>query len=318
MSISFGSVTRSELALFLSCSLLRSAIRCLSTHKKSALVALLMVGLVVGIVGCAQSETSPLPPQQRLRVATTTSLYDTGLWGYLEPMFEEEYEVELDVMSAGTGKALEYGRRGDVAVITVHAKAREEQFIAEGYGVARVPFAYNYFLIVGPAADPAGIKGLSPEEAFQKLMETGGGSFVSRGDDSGTHSKEKSIWKNAGYEYEEVQKAGTWYIEAGAGMGPTLMMASEKQAYTLTDAGTFLIYRGKLELVPVVDRGDTLLNVYSAVAVSPGIIPEAGIEMADNLISFLTSPEIQELIANYGVEEYGRQLFIPCAGAEPK
>ncbi len=279
---------------------------------------IVMASLVVGISGCAKSAASPLPPQQRLRVATTTSLYDTGLWRYLEPMFEEKYEIELDVMYAGTGKALEYGRRGDVAVITVHSKAREEQFIAEGYGVARVPFAYNYFLVVGPEADPAGIKGLSPEEAFQKLMGMGSGSFVSRGDDSGTHSKEKSIWKNAGYEYEEVQKAGTWYIEAGTGMGPTLMMASEKQAYTLTDVGTFLAYQGKLELVPIVDKGDILLNVYSAIAVSPEIVPEAKIEMANNLINFLTSPEIQELIANYGVEEYGRQLFIPCAGAEPE
>ena len=279
---------------------------------------IVMASLVVGISGCAKSAASPLPPQQRLRVATTTSLYDTGLWGYLEPMFEEKYEVELDVMYAGTGKALEYGKRGDVDIITVHSKAREEQFIAEGYGVARVPFAYNYFLVVGPEADPAGIKGLSPEEAFQKLMGTGGGSFVSRGDDSGTHSKEKSIWKNAGYEYEEVQKAGTWYIEAGTGMGPTLMMASEKQAYTLTDVGTFLAYQGKLELVPVVDRGDILLNVYSAIAVSLEIIPEARTEIANNLINFLTSPDIQELIANYGVEEYGRQLFVPCAGAEPE
>ena len=279
---------------------------------------LLMVSLVMGITGCTKSAASPMPPQQRLRVATTTSLYDTGLWGYLEPMFEEQYNVELDVMYAGTGKAIEYGKRGDVDIITVHSKAREEQFIAEGYGVARVPFAYNYFLVVGPEVDPAGIKGLSPEEAFQKLMGTGGGSFVSRGDDSGTHSKEKSIWKNAGYEYEEVQKAGSWYIEAGTGMGPTLMMASEKQAYTLTDVGTFLAYQGKLELVAVVDRGDILLNVYSAIAVSPEIIPEAGTDMANNLINFLTSPEIQELIANYGVEEYGRQLFIPCAGAEPE
>ncbi|MFQ5996556.1 MAG: substrate-binding domain-containing protein [Dehalococcoidales bacterium] len=251
-------------------------------------------------------------------MATTTSLYDTGLWGYLEPMFEERYNVELDVMYAGTGKALEYGRRGDVDVITVHSKAREEEFIAEGYGVKRVPFAYNYFLIVGPEADPAGIKGLSPEEAFQKLMETGSGSFVSRGDDSGTHSKEKSIWKKAGYEYEAVQEAGTWYIEAGSGMGPTLMMASEKQAYTLTDMGTYLAYKGKLELVPIVDKGDMLLNVYSAIAANPEKVKGVRIDMANNLINFLTSPEIQELIGSYGVEEYGMQLFIPCAGVEPK
>ena len=280
---------------------------------------IILLSLVFGTIGCTVStEASPLPPQQRLRVATTTSLYDTGLWGYLEPMFEEQYSVELDVMYAGTGKALEYGQRGDVDIITVHSKAREEAFVAEGYGVQRVPFAYNYFLIVGPEADPAGIRRMAPEDAFKQLMNRGSGSFVSRGDDSGTHSKEKSIWKKAGYEYEEVQGAGTWYIEAGTGMGPTLMMASEKQAYTLTDMGTYLAYKGKLELVPIVDKGDILLNVYSAIAVSPENAPKTKIDMANNLISFLTSSEIQELTGEYGVEEYGMQLFTPCAGAEPK
>ena len=285
----------------------------------SILTALLIVIIsVMGAVGCASpSEASPLPPKQRLRVATTTSLYDTGLWSYLEPMFEEQYGVELDVMYAGTGKALEYGRRGDVDIITVHSRAREEAFIAEGYGVERVPFAYNYFLIVGPPGDPAGIKGMSPEEAFKKLMETGSGSFVSRGDDSGTHAKEKSIWVKAGYEYEAVQQAGVWYIEAGTGMGPTLMMASEKQAYTLTDMGTYLAYKGKLELVPIVDKGDILLNVYAAIAVNPENVKGVKIDMANNLIVFLTSSEVQELIGEYGVAEYGMQLFTPCAGAEP-
>jgi len=232
---------------------------------------IVLSSILIGAVGCeaATAESSPLAPQQRLRVATTTSLYDTGLWGYLEPMFEEKYNVELDVMYAGTGKAIEYGRRGDVDIITVHSKTDEEQFIADGYGVERVPFAYNYFLIVGPESDPAGIKGLTPEDAFKKLMNTGSGSFVSRGDDSGTHSKEKAIWKGAGYEYEEVQGAGAWYIETGTGMGQTLMMASEKEAYTLTDMGTYLAYKGKLELVPIVDKGDILLNVYSAIAVNP-------------------------------------------------
>ncbi len=284
----------------------------------SLIPAIALISLIIGMVGCGDSTASPLPPQERLRVATTTSLYDTGLWGYLEPMFEEHYNVELDVMYAGTGKALEYGRRGDVDVITVHSKAREEQFVAEGYGVARVPFAYNYFLIVGPADDPAGITGLTPENAFKTLMETGIGSFVSRGDDSGTHGKEKAIWEAAGFDYETVRIAGAWYIEAGIGMGPALMMASEKQAYTLTDMGTFLAYKAKIDLVPIVDKGDILLNVYSAIAINPEVNPTTKIEMANNLISFLTSPEIQELIGDYGVEEYGMQLFTPCAGAEPK
>ena len=286
----------------------------------SLIAVTLIIGLIAGAIGCKAEPTlgAPLPPQQRLRVATTTSLYDTGLWGYLEPMFEEKYEIELDVMYAGTGIALEYGMRGDVNIITVHSKSREEQFVAEGYGVERVPFAYNYFLIVGPESDPAGIKGMSPEDAFSKLMETGSGGFVSRGDDSGTHSKEKAIWKKAGFDYETVQKAGEWYIEAGRGMGPTLLMASEKQAYTLSDTGTFLSYKGKIELVPIVDEGDILLNVYSAIAVNPEKHTETNIEMANNLIDFLISPETQRLIGDYGVEEYGMQLFTPCAGAEPE
>ena len=277
---------------------------------------LVLLGLLATTIGCTAQGAEPLPPQQRLRVATTTSLYDTGLWGYLEPMFEKEYGVEMDIIYAGTGIALEYGRRGDVDVITVHSKTHEEQFVAEGYGVERVPFAYNYFLIVGSENDPASIKGMSPEDALKKLMETGSGKFISRGDDSGTHGKEKSIWKQAGYDYEVVTQA-EWYIEAGRGMGPTLFMASEEQAYTLSDMGTFLAYKGKLDLEPMIDKGDILLNVYSAIAINPEKNPKTNIEMANNLIAFLTSPQVQELIGNYGVKEYGLQLFTPCAGAEP-
>jgi len=273
------------------------------------IVGIALVSLIGGTAGCATSA---------VRVATTTSLYDTGLWGYLEPMFEEQYHVELDIMYAGTGKALEYGRRGDVDVIVIHSQAREEQFVADGYGVERVPFAYNYFLIVGPDDDPAGIKDLNPGEALTRLMETGSGSFVSRGDDSGTHGKEKEIWEVAGFDYEAVRKAGNWYIEAGIGMGPALMMVSEKQAYTLTDIGTFLAYKDRIDLVPIVDRGDVMLNVYAAIAINPERHPRTKIDMANNLIDFITSPEIQELIGSYCVEEYGMQLFTPCAGVEPE
>ena len=283
----------------------------------SVLAGLVLLSVLASITSCAAQGAAALPPQERLRVATTTSLYDSGLWEHLEPIFENEYGVEVDILYAGTGIALEYGKRGDVDVIIVHAKAREEQFVADGYGLERVPFAYNYFLIVGPAADPAGIKGLSPEDAFKKLFDTGSGSFISRGDDSGTHGKEKTIWKQAGFDYEKVRKAGQWYIEAGRGMGPTLLMASEKQAYTLTDIGTFLSYKGQAELVPLIDKGSILLNVYSVIAINRDKHPKTNAEMAENMVNFLTSPQIQELIGNYGVKEYGMPLFIPCAGAEP-
>ncbi len=290
---------------------LKKIIRCL-------LGILILLSLVASSFGCTASEVKPLQPLPRLKVATTTSLYDTGLWGYLEPMFEEKYNVGVDVISLGSGAAFEYAKRGDVDVITIHDKTNEEKFVADGYGVKRVPFAYNYYLIVGPAADLAGIKGLSSEEAFRKLMESGKGSFISRGDNSGTHSKEKAIWKTAGFDYATVEKAGAWYIESGKGMGPTLQMASEKQAYTLTDMGTYLSYKSKLELVPIVDKGSILLNVYSVIAVNPQKVTVVkNLDMANNLISFLTSPEIQKLIGNYGVKEYGLQLFTPCAGAEP-
>jgi len=177
--------------------------------------------------------------------------------------------------------------------------------------------------MVGPAADPAGITEMSPEEAFKRLMEEGKKNpdqvqFVSRGDDSGTHEKEKAIWKQAGYDYEAVRVAGAWYIDSGRGMGPTLLLANEQQAYTLSDMGTFLAYGGELDLVPIIDKGDILLNVYSAIAINTERHPKANIDMANNLIDFLTSPEIQKLIGKYGVEEFGMQLFIPCAGAEPK
>ena len=293
--------------------------RNLKRHGLKTFTSLVLIILITTMAGCsAQTASSaPLPPKQRLRVATTTSLYDTGLWGYLEPAFEEKYYIELDVLYAGTGIALEYGMRGDVDVITVHSKSREEQYVAEGYGVERVPFAYNYFLIVGPESDPAGIKGMSPEDAFRKLMGNGNANFISRGDDSGTHGKEKAIWKTAGYEYDAVREAGSWYIETGRGMGPTLLMASEKQGYTLTDMGTFLSYKGQMQLAAIVDKGDILLNVYSVIAGNPEKNPKVNYEMADNMVNFLTSPEIQGLIGKYGVEEYGMQLFTPCAGACP-
>jgi tungstate transport system substrate-binding protein len=277
--------------------------------------ALLIASLLIGFVGCGG--TGPLEAQERLRVATTTSLYDTGLWGYLEPMFEDKYDVEVDILSAGTGIALEYGMRGDVDVITVHSKSREEAFVADGYGVERVPFAYNYFLIVGPADDPADIMDMSPEDAFDTLFQSASASFISRGDDSGTHGKEKAIWAAAGYDYEEVRTAGSWYVEAAGGMGQTLLRASEMGGYTLTDMGTFLAYQGDLSLVPIVQEGSILLNVYSVIAVNPESDPNTNIDMANNMVAFLTSPEIQQLIGEYGVDEYGMQLFTPCAGAEP-
>ena len=294
--------------------------RRIGTRTRVMALAMMAVAVIIIVI------TVPRVPA--LKVATTSSLYDTGLWGQLEPMFEGQYGVKLQIFYAGTGIALEYGKRGDVDAVVIHDRAREEQFVAEGHGVERVPFAYNYFLIIGPEDDPAGIRGLEPEVAFRKLMEKGTQEpdrviFVSRGDDSGTHAREKAIWDAAGFEYHEV-RGSSWsqardgYIEAARGMGPTLLMANEKGAYTLTDNGTFLTHEGNLELVPIVDTGAVLLNVYSVIAVNPEKHSGADAEVAGHLVALLTSPEVQDLIASYGVADYGVSLFIPCAGAEPE
>jgi tungstate transport system substrate-binding protein len=285
------------------------------------LAVLILASLIVGSIGCSSAENfgEIAKSQTRLKVATTTSLYDTGLWTYLEPKFEKEYDIELDVISAGSGVALTYGKNGDVDVLTVHSRADELKFISDNYGLERVWFAYNYFLIVGPEDDPAGLKGLTAEQAFKKLYENpGSGKFVSRGDSSGTHSKEKAIWKSAGYSDYDAMKtaaiAAGWYIDAGKGMGETLIMADEKQAYTLTDEGTYLATKSGKDLVPIIDTGSILLNVYSVIVCTKSTKQTE----AQWMVDFLTSEETQKLIGEYGKSTYGKSLFNPCAGeAEP-
>lgn len=264
----------------------------------------------------------PTGTKQTLMLATTTSLYDTGLLDELKPIFEEQYNADLRIVYAGTGKALEYGKRGDVDVLTIHDRTREDQFVDDGYGINRKCFAYNYFLIVGPESDPAGIKGMTPEDAVRTIMNEGRNNskvqFVSRGDNSGTHAKEKKVWASAGLDYEEVRNSGTWYVEAGSGMGPTLIMSNEKSAYTLADIGTFLAFKGDIELVSLVEQGDILLNVYGVIAINPETHQYTNITMANNFINFMISKEVQQIIAEYDVEEYGRPLFYPLAGGECK
>jgi tungstate transport system substrate-binding protein len=276
----------------------------------------------------AATETKPAVAQPipvtagipRFKIATTTSLYDTGLWNYLEPMFEKKANVRLDIVYAGTGVALEYGKRGDVDALVVHDPEAEAKFIAEGYGINKRSFAFNHFLIAGPAADPAGIKGLTPDQAFKKIYEGGVADparvkFISRGDNSGTHSKEKLIWQSAGYKYEDIQKSGPWYVETGKGMGPCLLMANEQQAYVLADISTFLAFKGKVTVVPLVEQGALFLNVYDVMAINPEKIKTAKmLPTANTFINWLMSDEVQDIIATYGVAEYGRPLFSPLKG----
>jgi tungstate transport system substrate-binding protein len=282
----------------------------------------LVLTLLATVFGCTEV-LGPSP--EVLRVATTTSLYDTGLWDALEDLFEPKYNADLQITAKGTGAALALGRSGDVDVVTVHDPAQEAAFIdgdyavkAETFGTERVTWAYNYFIIVGPESDPAGIGNLTgslaPEEAFQKIQIEGKADpdtvkFVSRGDESGTHGKEKAIWASAGYNYTaDIEGSGApagWYVEAGTGMGATLQIADELMAYTLTDKGTFLAYQGDLDLVPLVDKGDIMLNVYAVMICKNGL----HYEMANNLVNFLRSDAIQALIAGFRMPEYGEPLF---------
>lgn len=258
----------------------------------------------------------PFVTKEKLVVATTTSLYDTGLLDAIENEFEAKYSIDLYFISVGTGLAIEHARRGDADVILVHAPPKEFSFLREGYGVCRKIVAYNFFMIVGPAEDPANIAGLPPVQALTKIAELGrmgACTWVSRGDDSGTHIKEKLLWKSAGFNWEALREE-KWYMEAGAGMGKTLQMANEKSAYTLTDAGTYLKYRKEnlISLGELVTRGKELLNVYSVIAVNPNVHPEVNFKGAIKFIKFLVSEEGQRIIGEYGRNIYGESLFQPA------
>jgi len=273
-----------------------------------------MVALLL-ICGCTGTTTDPTPAEkQQLRIATTTSLDDTKLLNHLSSIFEKQYNAEVLVISAGTGKALEYGQRGDVDVLMVHDRAREDVFLADGYGINRRVFAYNFFILIGPEADPAGIKGMEPTKAFATIREKGMTDknvvFVSRGDASGTHAKEQTLWKGAGFNYStDIQGSGDWYLEAGKGMGETLTMANEKEAYTLSDIGTYLAYKGNLDLVTLVDEGDQLLNVYCAMQINPAKYPDINSTIAKDWVNFMISDGVQKEIASFGVDKYGQPLF---------
>lgn len=254
---------------------------------------------------------------QTLLIATTTSLYDTGLLDYLQPIFEKKYNVKLKITSQGTGKAIELAKNGDADVLLVHSPSQELAFMKDGYGINRRSFASNSFIIIGPANDPAGIKGMTPEAAFTTLAikgtnKTAGVVFVSRGDGSGTHSAEKAIWAKDGYNYTtQIQKSGSWYVEAGKGMGETLQMANEKGAYTLTDEGTYLAYKKNLAITPLITQGASLLNIYSVMTVYNDKQPADKIKMANNFVNFLIDPATQGEIGSFGVDKYGKALFIP-------
>jgi tungstate transport system substrate-binding protein len=255
--------------------------------------------------------------KERLMVSTTTSLFDTGLLDTIEIQFESKYPIDVCFISVGTGLAVTHAQRGDADLILVHSPNQENQFLTQGYGLCRKIVAYNYFAIIRPNEDPAKINGLTDtSQALSKIVEAGRNqqaTWISRGDDSGTHTKEKQLWAEADYNWTQMRNED-WYQETGAGMGATLKTANQLQAYTLTDMGTYLAYykEGIVKLRPHVTQGEQLLNVYSAIATSKTLHPNVNFDGAITFIKYLVSAEGQQIIADYGKSEYGQSLFHPA------
>lgn len=253
----------------------------------------------------------------RLLIGTTTSLDATGALDQLSKKFGEENNVSVQWIAVGTGQAIEYGKNGDVDVVMVHDRAAENKFIDAGYGLDRRVFASNYFLIAGPESDPAKIAGLSATDAFKAIQKAGTTDtkvvFVSRGDGSGTHSREKLLWKAAGFDYTDVNKS-PWYIDAAAGMGQTLTMANEKDAYVLADSATWNSMESNLTLKPYITDGADLLNVYAVIRVNPDKFPNAGINVdaGKKWENFLISDDTQKFLADFTKD--GKPLFVPAKG----
>ena len=253
----------------------------------------------------AAASEAAAPENPVLRISTTTSVNDSGLLPYLQPYFEKATGYKMEVTSAGTGAAIEKGEKGDADALLVHAKASEEEFIDAGFGVERVPFMYNYFVIVGPKDDPAGVKNCKTAADAFKAIADSKAAFVSRGDDSGTNKKELQIWEAAGVD----PNGQDWYINAGQGMGATLTQAAEREAYTLSDKGTFLSNDANKTLEILLGESEDMKNTYTMIAINPEKWPDTNIDGANAFIDWMTSDEASKLIADFGTAEYGEPLF---------
>jgi tungstate transport system substrate-binding protein len=254
------------------------------------------------------------PPAARanpnLILATTTSTQDSGLLDVLIPLFETESGYAVQTVAVGSGQAMKMGEEGNADVLLVHAPASEVTFMENGFGRERALVMHNDFIIVGPPADPAGIKGMAVVDAL-KALSAGNGTFVSRGDDSGTHKAELTLWKKA--EFDPKAAAPAWYLESGQGMAATLTIASEKGAYTLTDRATYLANKANLQEEILVEGDNALLNVYHVITVNPEKWPKVNYEGAMAFSTFITNPAAQQVIGQFGVDKYRQQLFIPDA-----
>jgi len=258
----------------------------------------------------ASAAASPVG-STNLILATTTSLQDSGLLDVLVPAFEKASGYTVKTVAVGTGQALTMGQQGNADVLFVHAPTQEQTFMDAGWGVDRRLVAHNYFWIVGPASDPAGISGsTSGVDAFKKIAAAGA-TFISRGDNSGTNTKELALWKSAG-----VTPSGSWYVQSGQGMGPTLQIASEKSGYTLTDTATFLANQSKLTLTALVKSDTSLINIYSVIAVNPAKWPKVNAAGAKAFEDFVTGTVGQQLIGSFGTDTYKLALFAPDAGKD--
>ena len=259
----------------------------------------------------ASTQASATPANPDLILATTTSTQDSGLLDVLIPLFEQQTGYKVKTVAVGSGEAIKMGQEGNADVLLVHSPAAEVTFMTDGWGKERTLIMHNDFIIVGPAADPAKIKGLAPADAF-KAIAAASATFAARADKSGTSTKELGIWKKAAIDPSTTKPA--WYLETGQGMGATLTIASEKGAYTLTDRATYLANKDKLQLEILVEKDNSLLNVYHVITIDPVKWPKVNYDGATAFQKFMTDPATQEVIGKFGVDKYGQQLFIPDAG----
>jgi tungstate transport system substrate-binding protein len=267
-------------------------------------LAALMISLFASVIAHGAESKS-----KNIILSTTTSTQDSGLLDVLVPLFEKQTGYSVKTISVGTGQALALAAKGDADVALVHAPSLEKKYLAEGTLLNRRLVMYNDFVIIGPKEDPAKIKSVKSAVAALKSIEQMKARFVSRGDNSGTHNLEKSLWRQAG-----IQPKGSWYIESGQGMGATLAIANEKNAYTLTDRGTYLALKQRVTL-PILLEGDkVLLNLYSVMEINPANGPRVNVAGGKAFADFMVSPQTQAVIKNFGTEKFGQPLFVPIAG----
>jgi tungstate transport system substrate-binding protein len=271
-------------------------------------MAFRVLSLALVLFGVMAGGAPAIAQQRSIVVASTTSTQDSGLFGYLLPIFKAKTNIEVKVIAQGTGQALDTARRGDADVVFVHAKSQEEKFLAEGFGVRRFDVMYNDFVLIGPKGDPAGVKGNNIETAL-KTIRAKNAPFVSRGDRSGTHSAELALWKQAGIDIAMAK--GPWYREIGQGMGAALNTADAMSAYVLSDRGTWISFKNRGDLEIVVEGDKRLFNQYGVMLVNPEKYPSVKKEFGQAFVDWLVSAEGQAAIAGYKID--GQQLFFPDA-----